>query len=232
MSEDAGAAAGTAEGAQPTETPAAPAAAAQPAAPSPGVADRSAEQMLADAASSGAEDGDGGGEDPAKQIADLQRKLADARKHQRTWEGRSKANQDAADKLAQLEDANKTEVQRAADRAAAAEDRATKAEQLYHRTIAAARYELPPELIEYVSGGTEDEVNTSAEALASAINTRVAEQVAAQIATLTAAAANGGAHQGRPQRPVESLRPGALPAAQAAATDGSAWIRQALDARR
>jgi hypothetical protein len=187
--------------------------------------------MLADAASSGAEDGDG--EDPAKQIADLQRKLADARKHQRTWEGRSKANQDAADKLAQLEDANKTEVQRAADRAAAAEERAATAEQLYHRTLAAARYELPPELIEYVSGGTEDEVNTSAEALASAINTRVAEQVAAQIATLTsAAAANGGAHQGRPQRPVESLRPGALPAAQAAATDGSAWIRQALDARR
>ena len=237
MSEDAGAAAGTAEGAQPA-TPAQPAAPAAPAggppaAPSPGVADRSAEQMLAEAAGASEDgDGDGDGEDPAKALAKAQAEAKKWKDLSRKNEAKVKELSPAAQKLAEIEEANKTEIQRAADRAAAAEQRAVAAEQMYHRTLAAAHHDLGPDLISYITGSTEDEVNASAEALALAVNTRASELAATQIQAATAAAAANGGAQARPQRPVESLRPGALPAAQAAASDGNAFFRQALEARR
>lgn len=233
MTQPVGAEAGTADGAQqPTSPAVAPAAVfTAPAQPLP-----AAEDLLSAAVTAPEDGADGDGEtggDHAAQIAALQQKLTDARKHGRTWETRSKANQDAADKLTALEDAQKTEGQRLADKAAAAELRAAQAEGLYHRTLAAATYSLPPELIGFITGTTEDEANASAETLASAVNTRVAEQVAAQIAALTAAAGNGQQPApARPQRPVESMRPGAMPAAAGDPNDGNTFLRQAIASRR
>jgi Domain of unknown function (DUF4355) len=231
MTETAGTEAGTAADPQTQPAAATPAVPAPPASPTPGVADRGAEEMLTDAL-----DGDGGdgGDDAAAQLAKAQAEAKKWKDFARKHEAKVKELSPAARKLAEIEDANKSEVQRATDRAAEAERRAAEAEGRYHRTLAAAQYGLPPELIDLVGGTSEDEITASAEQIASVINTRVEEQVATRLAAITAANGNGTPQQApaRPQHPVESLRPGALPAAQAAASDGSAWIRQALDARR
>lgn len=66
----------------------------------------------------GGKPGEGDGEDPV----DWEAKYREAIKHSRTWEERAKANQGAADRLKELEDASKTELQKALDAQKAAED--------------------------------------------------------------------------------------------------------------
>lgn len=222
MSEDAGAA-GTAEGAtaDAAGTPG-------PTAPQfiePDVSSRSAEDMLADAV-----DAPGDDDDPlarataeAAKWKDVSLK-AEARANKAA--ATAKANAGAAQKLAAIEDANKTEIQRATDRAAQAEERATQAEGRYHRTLAAAQHEIPPSLIDLITGSTEDEITASAEALAAAINER-----ATDIASATARANGLQPQRPQSQRPVESLRPGAVPASQPDNNDPNAWIRAAVGRR-
>jgi hypothetical protein len=231
MSEDAGAGtaegdAGAAAGAEGAEGTGAAQGSAGAGA-TPGVADQSAEALLAAAMSSDSGGDEGGSGD------DLAKQLAAARAAEKKWkdtalktEKRANANAEAAKKLADIEEANKTEAQRLADRATAADQRAAKAELKYHRTLAAATYGLPPGLINSISGATEDEINESAETLAASINERVAEQVAAQVAS-----ANGGS---RGTRPVESMRPGAIPAgaAQGASTNPNDAFRRLLSGEK
>jgi hypothetical protein len=180
--------------------------------------------MLADAAAEPDDDGD-----------PLARAQAEAAKWKETTlkaEARAnkaaataKANAGAAARLAAIEDANKTEVQRATDRAVQAEQRAAEAEGRYHRTLAAANHDIPSSLIDLITGSSEDEITASAEALAAAINER-----ATDIASATARA-NGLTPRPQSQRPVESLRPGAVPASQPDNNDPNAWIRQAVGRR-
>jgi hypothetical protein len=229
MSEDAGAAAGTAEGAATTTDAGPQDTGSQGAATAPAVAaaapgdDRSAEDLLADAVASGDDDKP---EDALAQLAKLQKKNADLLKHNRTWEARAKENTAAATELQQIKDAQKTDHERLTDRAVLAEKRANEAEARYHRTLAAASYSIPPGLIDRISGSTEEEIGESAEALAAAIN-EAAEGIAA-----ASARANGvapGAVTARPQtRPVESLRPGAQPAGTPDTNDPNAWLRAAM----
>lgn len=210
MSEDAGAGTaegGTGAGADSAEGAAA-AAGSTAGAAAPGVADQSAEALLAAAMNGGSSDGDegdaAGGDDIAKQLAAAR---AEAKKWKDTTlktEKRANANAEAAKELEAIKEANKSEAQRLADRAEKAEAARAEAELKYHRTLAAATYGLPPGLINSISGGSEDEINESAELLAASINERVAEQVQAA----TAGVRNGGT------RPVESMRPGAIPASQ------------------
>lgn len=224
MSEDAGAA-GTADGAT-TEASGTQAPAAAPQFIAPEIDNsRSAEDMLADAV-----DAPGDDDDPlarataeAAKWKDVSLK-AEARANKAA--ATAKANAGAAQKLAAIEDANKTEIQRATDRAVQAEERATQAEGRYHRTLAAAQHEIPPSLIDLITGSTEDEITASAEALAAAINER-----ATDIASATARA--NGLQPQRPQstRPVESLRPGAVPASAPDNNDPNAWIRAAVGRR-
>jgi len=235
MTETAGTDAGTAADPQTQAHPAA-AAPAAPAPPTPGVADRGAEDMLTEALSG---DGDGDcGDDAAAQLAKAQAEVKKWRDLSRKNEARVKELSPAAQKLAEIEERDKTEAQKLADRAAAAERRAAEVEGRYHRTLAAAQYSLPAELIDLIGGTSEEEITASAEQIASVINTRVEEQVAARLAAITAANGNGNGNgtppqaPARSQRPVESMRPGALPAGQDAAFDGNSFIRQALEARR
>lgn len=189
--------------------------------PTPGTDDRSAEEMLGDAVDASESDA----EDPAKALAAAQ---ADAKKWRdlsRGNERKAKENAEAARKLADIEEANKTEAQKLNDRLAAAEQRAATAESLHHRTLAAARYQVPPSLIDRITGSTEDECDASAEALAAAIN-----EAASAIAG--AAKANGAATQRQQTRPVESLRPGAVPAGTATETDPNAQLRGLLAGSR
>jgi hypothetical protein len=186
----------------------------------------SAEELLAAATGDG--DGtEGAAEDPAAQLAALKKQNEALKRHSRTWETRAKENTAAAAKLAEIEDANKTEIQRATDRAVQAEKRATDAEGLYHRTLACARYDLPADLIEKLTGSTEDEINASAESFAAAINERAAVLAAAQ----AKATPGQGATPPPGFRPVENLRPGAMPAGGNQPPDANAFLR-AVAARK
>jgi len=63
----------------------------------------------------------------------------------REWEKRAKDNKSAADRLAEIEEANKTEAQKAADKTAAAERRAAEAEAKVARRDIAIEHKLTAE---------------------------------------------------------------------------------------
>ncbi|GAB3292991.1 hypothetical protein [Pseudoclavibacter terrae] len=86
----------------------------------------------------------------------------------RKWESRAKENSDAATKLAEIEDANKTEMQRATERAEAAERErdATKAEAERLRVF--AKHSIPEEYQDLVLG-TGEQLEANAERIASLI---------------------------------------------------------------
>lgn len=63
----------------------------------------------------------------------------------RKWEDRAKANKEAADRLASIEEASKSEAQKAADRAAAAEKKAVEAEAKVARRDVAIEHKLSKE---------------------------------------------------------------------------------------
>jgi hypothetical protein len=220
MADETGAAAGTADATDGTQdtTPGG--------SPAPGE-DRDPQDMLADAVTAGDEDDDDSG-DPAKALIKAQAEAKKWRDIQQKTEQRAnkaavtaRANADAARELAEIKDRDKTDLQRQTDRAVQAEQRAADAEGLYHRTLAAATYGVPPTLIGQISGATEDECNASAEAIAAAISEAADERAAAAIKAAGAGVVMRG------QRPVESLRPGAVPAGTEPQTpDG--WLRSAL----
>jgi len=83
----------------------------------------------------------------------------------REWEKRAKANADAAARLAQFEESQKTEAQRLTEAVTAAEQRAAAAERESMRLKVIAESGLDPDLHEFVTGDTEDEVRAKAEKL-------------------------------------------------------------------
>ena len=230
MAED-GAGAATAAGDAPSTDSTAPAAAARP-----GEADRSAEDLLSDAL--GATDDDlAKGDDLAAQLKKSQAEAQRWRNWARKHEDKVKELTPAAARLAEIEEASKTEAQKLADRATAAEQRAAEADARYHRTMAAASYGLPRALMSSITGSTEEEANASAEALAAAFNDAVdkaAQARAGELASAVTAAANGGNGGGaaRGQRPVEAMRAGALPAGATVPGNANDWMRQAFESRR
>lgn len=166
--------------------------------PAPGES-RDPAEMLGEAVEGGAEGGEGGSEPDYKAEAAKWKALS------RKNETRAKENATAAQKLAEIEQAQMSEVEKANARAQAAEERASAAEQQHFRTMAVAKYDLDPELIDDLGSGTEDEIDARAERLAAIINRRV-EAAGGQ------APVNGGVGPQFRTRPVESLRPGGAPA--------------------
>lgn len=65
----------------------------------------------------------------------------------RKWEQRAKENSEAAKRLADLEEANKTELQKATERAQKAEERAAQSELVALRTRIAAEMNVPVEVL-------------------------------------------------------------------------------------
>ncbi|RDG37956.1 hypothetical protein [Streptomyces corynorhini] len=116
----------------------------------------------------------------------------------RKWEVRAKENSTAAARLAELEDANKTEAQRLAERAAAAEQSATAAQAEALRWRIAARAGISDQDAEIFLTGTSEEALT-----------RQAERLVAL--RTPAPAAQDTTPQPQSHAPVEALRPGALP---------------------
>jgi gamma-glutamyl:cysteine ligase YbdK (ATP-grasp superfamily) len=124
--------------------------------------------------------------------AEAEKWKAMARKH----EGQAKTNAEAARRLADLEDANKSETQKLADKAAVAEKRAAEAE------VKAARYEVASRLgihsnhLKYLSGSTAEEIEEAAKAIRDDFPETYAEP---------------DTDSGKPTRPRERLRSGAVP---------------------
>jgi hypothetical protein len=195
--------------------------------PAPGE-DRSAEAMLADAVGADGEGGkDSTGDDPAAQLRKIQADYAKLQRQSRTWETRAKENADKAKAHDAYVDSQKTEQQKLQEERDAAKEEARTERTARLRLLAAANYELPPSMIDHLAGATEDEINTSAESLAAAINERAAILAAAQDKA-TGQPRNGAANL----RPVESMRPGALPASDNKPQDPNAWLRGQLTAKR
>jgi hypothetical protein len=152
------------------------------------------------------------------------------KKEARKWEGRAKTNSEAADKLKVIEDANKTELQKAQDAQRDAEERAATAVATHARVMAAAAHNLPVELIDHLGAGTDQEINDRAELIAKAINDR-ANTLAEQLVTerLAGAGRNG---QQMGARPIESLRPGSAPSSGGTPTTTDEWFRNLLNQGR
>lgn len=98
-------------------------------------------------------------------LAGLREALAKEREARRRFEAEAKKNAGAAQKLAESEEADKSEVQRAVDKAAAAEARAKTAELRAARLEVAAAKGLSPTLAARLVGETREELETDADEL-------------------------------------------------------------------
>lgn len=123
-------------------------------------------------------------------------------------EKRAKANADAAKRLNEIEDANKTELQKVAERAEAAERRAAEFESKALRTEVAAAKGVP---LAGLTGSTKEELEASADALlawrdASASTTKPAPPDPKSLKS--GASGNGTAEKGRAAAALRALRNG------------------------
>lgn len=186
----------------------------------PGVDDRSAEDLLTEAVNAS----DGGETTGKDELAAAKAEAAKWRDMARKQETRAKANAGKAQQFDAYQQSQMTEQQKLAAQLQDAQDRAKQAEGRYHRTLAAATYDLPPSMIDQLGDGTEEEISQRAEMFAAAINEKAAILAAAQ------AQASGQQQGQRPangtQRPVESLRPGGLPASDNKPRDANQWFRE------
>jgi hypothetical protein len=169
---------------------------------------------------------------------DLAEQLAHWKSVARKHESRAKQNAAAAQRLQQIEDANKTELQKALDAQAVAERERDEAMANHTRMMAAAANNLPVELIEHLGTGTDEEINERAELFAQVIE-ETAQAVAEQMlkdAGIDPASLDQGQNGGTPQqlqqqqpaaRPVESLRAGSAPSGTTPTTNEQ-WFRNLL----
>lgn len=113
-----------------------------------------------------------------------------------------------AKKAQEAEEANKTELQKAADRAARAEQLLQDKETGYARLELAVQYNIPPDDIDLIGSGTREEMDKNA----------------ARLAALHAASIKA-TPPPPSDRPVEGLRPGATPEPPKPADDSypTAW---------
>lgn len=100
-------------------------------------------------------------EQTAPAADDVAKWKALARKH----EAQAKANADAAKRLAEMEDANKSELQKLQERAEAAEKRSADTEARLLRAEIAAEKGLPAALAARLTGDTKEELEADAEQL-------------------------------------------------------------------
>lgn len=113
----------------------------------------------------------------------------------------------AAQKYAEFEEGQKSEIQKAQEQARTFEQQLADERAQNARLLAAATHNIPPELIELLGSGSTDEINSRAEVLAERLK--------------AAAPASAPASS----RPVESLTPGAAPASSSGVTTPDQWIR-------
>lgn len=163
----------------------------------------------ADAGGTGGEGGEAGAGTAVDHAAEAAKWKALARKH----EAEAKKNRTAADRVAALEEADKTEIQKAKDSAAAAEARARAAEHRADRLDVAAAKGLSPSLAARLVGDTREELEADADELL-----KVLKPADATSGASNGTAAASGAADGR-ARPREALRSGSAPGVEAEEND-------------
>jgi hypothetical protein len=139
------------------------------------------------------------------------RALTSERKARRDAE---KALNEVRAELAQYRDAEKTELQKAQEAAKRYESELTTTRVANARLMAAVAHDLPPDLIDLLGDGTDEEIDARAKLLA--------EKLAA---TAPAPVAEPAKPSATPTRPVEALKPGGRPATQEP-EDPNDWLRR------
>lgn len=99
----------------------------------------------------------------------------------RKWEARAKENSEAAKRLASIEDAAKSDLDKANERAAAAESARMKAESENTRLSVLAEFQIPPDYQGLVKGSDESEIRDTATKVAALIATRTDPNVTSRV---------------------------------------------------
>jgi hypothetical protein len=183
--------------------------------------------------------GSGGGETPDPEAEkDWQAEAQKWQRLSRQNEAKAKENAKAAAEFKKWEDSQKTEVQRAQERAEEAERQRDEALRTHHQLMAAATFDLHPDLIEFLGSGTEDEIGERAETLSNTVKqqaTDLARQIVEGMGLQfpgsngqpgTSPTAQGAA--GMARRPVEALVSGTNPSNGGQPTTTEGWMRAML----
>jgi hypothetical protein len=158
----------------------------------------------------------------------LAQELARIKTESRKWEKRAKGNAEAADQLKKIQDANKTDLERAQQAQREAEEARDEALAMHSRVMAAATHNLPVDLIDYLGTGTEDEIMERAQGIGQAIEAEVQRRVDEALRTGNQTR-NGFAPAARP---VESMRPGSAPATGVTPNTPDDWLRAMIGRER
>jgi hypothetical protein len=159
----------------------------------------------------GTPDTSGAGQPPESKeddLAGLREALAKERTDRRRFEGEAKKNAGAAQRLAEAEDADKSELQRANDKAAAAEARAKAAEIRSARLEVAAAKGLSPTLAARLMGETREDLEADADELMAQLKPSGNGTDKQRDGT------SGSGTTSARERPRESLRSGTAPQAE------------------
>jgi hypothetical protein len=113
-----------------------------------------------------------------------------------------------AQKYQEFQDTQKSELQRANERAQSFEQKLADLQSTNARLMAAATHNIPPDLIDLLGSGSDEEINARAEALAERLKATSPPPAATQ------------------HRPVEALTPGAATASGSAEATPDQWIRR------
>lgn len=122
----------------------------------------------------------------------------------REQESRAKSNAEAARRLQEIEDAQKSEQQRIADRQQAIERERDEARAEGLRYKAAAKHGIGEDFFDLLGSGDEDIISSRAERVGALIKENAAMKVELD-------ALRAGKPAPTPGRPVEALKPGATP---------------------
>jgi hypothetical protein len=148
-----------------------------------------------------------------------------SRKHEKT----ARSNSAAANRLKEIEDSQKSDLQKAQEAREAAERERDALVMSQNRMLAAAAKNLSPDWIEYLGDGTADDINARAEQVVNLIEAEVTKRIAARTGQEQG---NGGrSRTGRPSEQLAGMRPGAAPADTAAMT-GDQLFRQLIHGDR
>lgn len=132
----------------------------------------------------------------AEEVKDWEAEAAKWRELARKHETRAKANADAAKRVKEMEDAEKSELTRAQEAAQSAAERAVAAEAKALRYEVAADKQVPSRLMKFLVGTTKEELEASADELIEALKP------------------DTGASDKGAGKPKEALRAGAAPTAE------------------
>lgn len=145
-----------------------------------------------------------------KAIAEEREARREAERQRKEYEARIKELEPLAAKAKQLEDAKKSESEKLTEKLTAAEKRAIEAEQRLLRAEVAAAKGLTTAQAKRLVGATKDELEADADELLASFGTPTGS--------------GGKSKSGR--KPVEQLRPGAVPSDGSAPADMNEWMRR------